>query len=422
MIAELRAHKKEINKIFIILYSIGIFTIVNILMIYVFMYNFRSNIIEETKINIYEYEEIDMSHICQMFGCNYIQNNSVLYKNIYSGNKGEPVRLVRSDSNIISKMPIFDNMSITSDFDVLVEIQIQNLEIDQNYNGFVVIAKKNILDIINNIYYFLLVFIISFNLILLLYNFLKYRQFRYKENIMLQHEGYFKSMMLLTENIHHELNTPLSVVNNKFLKLKNKNETYCALVGKSSECISDSEHDFEMIQAALNQVSDLLNRMRPFKDVKRQNNRCLKTVIKTSCDILLVSQHEKFDYEIFAGFEDYKLNGEFLKNGELTAILLNFIKNSIDANATDIQFKIKEKKGSKLSFFIIDNGNGIPKEFRDKVFTENSSSKGTSRGHGLFVNKFIINSSGGDIKLVHTSESGTIFEITVEIIQNLENK
>jgi signal transduction histidine kinase len=409
---DFRKDTYSVNKVLIVSYSFIIFFIVNILMIYVFLFNFREHLLTETKINIYEYEEVDLSHICQMFECTYIQNNNILYKNINSSLSNSTVRLEQSSNKIQNRMYIFDDMYITNELDVLIEINIVSVK---NYEGFIVVTKRNLFDIIDNIYYFLLSFVISANLILLLYNILKFRQYRFKENLMLQHEGYYKSMMMLTENIHHELNTPLSVINNKVQKLKDKNEAHCSSIGKSPKCVQDSANDFEMITASLIQIADLLNRMRPFKDVKHQTNRNLKMVLKTACDIMLVSQHEKFDYEVFSGFENFNLNADFLKNGELTAIILNFIKNSIDANSKYIQFKIKEVKNSKLTFFIIDDGNGIPEEFQANIFKENSSSKSLSRGHGLFVNKFILNSSNGNIVLGHSSPKGTVFEVTVEI-------
>jgi signal transduction histidine kinase len=410
---EFREDTYRINKFLIVSYSIVIFLLVNILTIYVFLFNFRENIIKETTINIQKYNDIDLSHLCEMFECTYIQNNHILFKNVNSCLDNKPVELVRSNDKIQNRMYIFDDMYLTDKLDVLIEM---NLTTVKNYEGFVVVTKRNLFEIIDNIYYVLLSFVITANLILLLFNVLKVRQFRFKENIMLQHEGYYKSMMMLTENIHHELNTPLSIINNKIDKLKHKIDKVITGELKKEQCsVEETSNDFEMISASLIQIDDLLNRMVPFKEVKHQTNRNLNMVIKTACDIMLVSQHEKFNYEISPEFENFKLNGNFLKNGELTAIILNFIKNSIDANAKNIHFKIKEVKNSKLRFFIIDDGNGIPKEFQTNIFKENTSSKSHSRGHGLFINKFILDSSNGEIALRHSSPNGTVFEIGVEI-------
>lgn len=404
--------ERNISKFFILLYSFIIFVIVNILMIYIYLFNYRDHVITESKVNIFEYEEIDLSHLCQMFECTYIQNDGVLYKNLNAPADTEKMaRLQKTQQRVVIKMALLKDVYMTSNFDFLFTMKFSTS--NYLYDGFVVIEKENIVNIVNNRYYILLTIVISSNIIMLLLNFLSIRRNRYKENIMLQYEGYYKSMMMLTENIHHEINTPLSVIKNKVAKLKHKNDNYCTLPGKNIRCTNESTNDFNMIDASLSQVSDLLDRMRPFKNIKEQNNRDLKTVIRTSCDIMLVSQHEKFDYNIMQGFENFNLNSDQIKSGEFTAILLNFIKNSLDANSRQIVFKIDAFSNNLLTFFVIDDGNGIPEHLQENIFKENVSSKSKSRGHGLYINRFIIESAKGNISLVHSSTKGTVFKITV---------
>jgi signal transduction histidine kinase len=224
---------------------------------------------------------------------------------------------------------------------------------------------------------------------------------------MLQHEGYYKSMMMLTENIHHELNTPLIVIYKKIQKIKQR-------------CINTEtcDADFDLIDTSLEGIADLLVRMRPFKDLKKSTSRDLRTLIKTTCDIMNISQHEVFDYEIEYDFMNYKLDTSLLTPGEFTAMMLNFIKNSIDANAHDMKFKIKWVKNESISFYIIDNGNGIPLNVQDSIFKQDSSSKSRNRGNGLYINKFIANESNGDINLKYSDSTGTVFEVVIPIIQN----
>jgi signal transduction histidine kinase len=407
---EFREQVSKYSTLILAIYSGIIFIIVNVLLLYVFLYNYKENVVKEANINIYEYEEVDLSYLCQMSNCVYISNNNILYRN---SNFGHLYVKLERDSTCLNKyVKILPDVFLSNNFSLLICIKITG-----KFNGFVVVSSTTLLNIINNVYFYLLSILITINLII----FIKYARSRagteLRNTVMLQHEGYYKSMMLLTENIHHELNTPLSVINNKVIKLKQKIIDIHSGKLERHECdINESLYDFEMAEASLIQIADLLNRMRPFKDIKKQNNRDLKTVIRTCCDIMSISQHERFDYEIFCGFDDYRLSGEKLFNGELTAILLNFIKNSIDANACNIEFKIKsyDEKNKILHFYIIDDGNGIPAEFQKNIFKENASSKSRNRGAGLYVNKVIINNASGDIILSKSSEKGTIFEIIVQ--------
>jgi signal transduction histidine kinase len=399
------------NHAIMVFYGIIVFITVNVLLLLMFMYNYKENMVKEIEKNIYEYEEVDLSYICDMYDCIYINSDNTVYRNI--NHSDGYARLERSDEIIYKKYIVFENMYITSDLDVLVEVVVNNY-----FNGFVVVSRKNIFDIINNIYFYLLTVIIWFNILLFIYNLFSYRKYQFKHNIMLQHEGYYNSMMLLTENIHHELNTPLSVITKKINNfrgkvLNNTEHLYCDLKLKN---------DIDMIETSLEQIYDLLTRMKPFKDLKCQLPKDLRTLIKTACDIMSVSQHEEFEYEIEYDLTSYKLDTSKISTGEFTAIMLNFIKNSIDANAHNMKFKIHKNTLNKLSILIIDNGNGIPLNVQDIIFRKDSSTKSRTRGNGLYVNKFIIHESGGDIKLKHSDTSGTVFELTIPIIKIGGNK
>lgn len=390
-------------------YALFVFFVVNLLMIFMFSYNYHNSITEEIKKNIFEYEEVDLSHLCGLYDCKYINYDDTTYKNLNYDISSYP-KLEKSNIIFTEDIRIFSEMFLTSDFDVLIEVKIDN-----SFDGFIVVAKKNLFDIINNVYYYLLTGFITFNVLLLIINILGYKKFQLRHNIMLQTEGYYKSMMMLTENIHHELNTPLSVMNKKINKVRDKILEHA----DCSVCDIETKKDFDLIEASLHQMADLVVRMRPFKDLKKQTTSDLRTIIRTSCDIMSVSQHEKFDYDVHYDFIGYKLNTQLLKKGEFTAIMLNLIKNSIDANTHMINFKLKnyDPKSKTLTFYIADNGNGIPKELQKSVFREDISSKSNNRGNGLYINKYILNSSDGDIKLHHSSNEGTVFEISIPVIK-----
>jgi signal transduction histidine kinase len=397
------------NPLVVATYSLFVFVIVNLLMIFMFVYNYHNSVTDEIKKNIFEYEEVDLSHLCGLYNCKYINYDNVTYRNV-NHNISEYPKLERSNVKLSKDVIIFSKVFLTKDFDVLIEVNVNNY-----FNGFLVVAKKNLFDIINNVYYYALTSFMTFNILLLIINILGYKKFQLRHNIMLQTEGYYKSMMMLTENIHHELNTPMSVMNKKIMKLRNK------LLDNNNGPLCDLEikKDLDLIEASLQQMSDLVVRMRPFKDLKKQTTSDLRTIIRTSCDIMGVSQHERFDYDVSIDFMEYKLNTQLLKKGEFTAIILNLIKNSIDANTHLINFKIKkyDEKHKKLHFYIADNGNGIPLDLQSSIFKEDVSSKSKNRGNGLFINKYILNSSNGDIKLHHSSKEGTVFEIIIPVIK-----
>ncbi len=117
---------------------------------------------------------------------------------------------------------------------------------------------------------------------------------------------------------------------------------------------------------------------------------------------------------------DPLLKGVKLKGDEtqLRAAIFNILENAVDACLEDSLKKSHKiilnakKEENDLVIEIIDNGTGMDKETREKIFTLFFSSKSTrGTGIGLFVSKKIINQHKGDIKVDSEPGRGTKFTI-----------
>lgn len=391
-------------------YIISSIIIVNLIVGYMLLYTFRESLIKEISINIEEYEELDLSHICDMVECTQISSKGETFTNSNYGysSRARLVHIANSDPRLHS-IKLLDNVYLTNRYEVVFIIDVRML------SGYAMIMVDSIFRL-SSTYYILLVSFLSANAVFLLFNIYSYRKASARRYIELKHDSYNKSMMLITENIHHELNTPLAVINSKVTKLKGKVDSIISGKLTKEQCDIDSHHrDFEVITGSLTQIADLLERMHPFKDAKRENNRSMGDVIKTSCDMLSISQHDKFDY--WVGEELYKYKVKDMRNGELTAVIINFIKNSIDANACNIQFRLVSLDKNKLTLYISDDGNGVPEALKCQIFKEDKSSKSDDRGSGLYTNRFLIEEAKGSVKLKYSSTNGTIFELILGVIE-----
>ncbi len=129
---------------------------------------------------------------------------------------------------------------------------------------------------------------------------------------------------------------------------------------------------------------------------------------------------EEIEYDVDERMKGYKLKGD-LPTGSLVNILLNHIKNSIEADAESILFEVEGINADKTMLInIIDNGNGIPEKVLKRLFETNNSSKSDDtsdgiRGNGLYLNKNIMMRSGGDITLVSTDGMGTTFQLKIPV-------
>ncbi|GFM33940.1 response regulator [Desulfovibrio subterraneus] len=106
--------------------------------------------------------------------------------------------------------------------------------------------------------------------------------------------------------------------------------------------------------------------------------------------------------------------------GALSAALVNILENAVDACATSrrpeprfVHFSVKGI-GSEVKFSIRDNGVGMDRETRDKLFTLFFSSKGSSgTGIGLFVANQVVQQHGGRIIVMSEAGRGSTFAVVM---------
>jgi len=271
---------------------------------------------------------------------------------------------------------------------------------------------------------FLIVFVSN-----LLIDYINYRK-KYLLNVLnLSSISANKSLMNITENISHELSTPLEVITFKMYKIMNFIDLMIKDIQRRVECpdpdknpclrrLYDIREDFTYVESSIEQISNILNKMKGFKSIKYSNgNKTLYDVIETAFKIMTIS-HKDFKWNIDVKFKEYNLDCKnCISNADFLNILINHIKNSLEANSTLIEAKFIRYSDPYVYMFISDNGTGIPKEFIPKIFIPNISTKTKVldiRGNGLYINLSILKTSGGNIRLIKTNNQGTIFELKVK--------
>ena len=101
------------------------------------------------------------------------------------------------------------------------------------------------------------------------------------------------------------------------------------------------------------------------------------------------------------------------------AALINFLENAVDActydrNKTEhiVTFQVFRRDSRNICFIIEDNGMGMDRETKDKMFTLFFTSKGSQgTGLGLFIANRVINQHGGKIHVESEPQEGTTFRI-----------
>lgn len=96
---------------------------------------------------------------------------------------------------------------------------------------------------------------------------------------------------------------------------------------------------------------------------------------------------------------------------QLKRTIVNLIKNSIQAYASEMVISLN--KNDMIEIRLTDNGNGIDTSIIDKVFDANFTTKIEGMGLGLNMSKNFIESTGGEITVEKSSDSGTTFLIKI---------
>jgi len=247
-----------------------------------------------------------------------------------------------------------------------------------------------------------------------------------------------QSLTVLTENLHHELNTPLTIIEGKIKRIEenvvkiinyslDKNyKNFSDLTDEEIKTINSEfkvkriKRDKEYLDISLDQIKGILINMKNFKMLRHSNgNKTFYDILSGSANTLKISIGGLFDVSVDPKLKNYRIShSSGMKNSDLINAVINHVKNSYEANAEKIYFKFEKFENDKLCFHLGDTGNGIPKKERSKIFEPNYSTKtdklGHIRGNGMFVNKKILENFGCSVELFESHEGvGTIFQICI---------
>ena len=371
--------------------------------------------------NIIEYSEIDREQLCSIANCNKVIN--IELKKAYITDKKRHLRPIK--------------------FNKTKYISISNvLYISENYEIIIFNKKSNTYFIINTDtmlqnYFILMIIFIPLSLIIYIIPLILSIKEEKEEAILINagSEALLanKSMINITENIHHELNTPLEVIDNKIEKIHSELSAFLLEEYEMTEHIKDIpedriqrnrrlvklNEDFEFIKTSSEQIYAVLEKMKGFKHLRYSNgNKTLKDIIDGGFKIINIS-NTNFEYKVDQKLQNFRIGTEHshkLKNADLLSIILNHIKNSLEANASKIFILFAKFENDFIYIRIIDNGNGIPEKAQKNIFAANFSTKDSDngiRGNGMYLNKQILLNAEGDIKLISSSNKGTTLELKI---------
>ena len=121
----------------------------------------------------------------------------------------------------------------------------------------------------------------------------------------------------------------------------------------------------------------------------------------------------KENYIVFSSeFKDLQVR---IDRTQMVRIITNLIKNALEACELIKEPKVQvtiEKKKKEVLINVIDNGQGISKELKNKIFEPKFTTKTSGMGLGLGMVKNLVDSYNGRISMSSKINTGTTFSIT----------
>lgn len=229
-----------------------------------------------------------------------------------------------------------------------------------------------------------------------------------------------KALGEMSANISHEINNPLTVAsgNNELLGFALEDSDLNAQKDSIIHCHNNMTSSLDRIRKIISNMRDFLHKS---EDAKEYIN--LHHILENSITLLKdrISEN-KVKVQIKAQNPDVIIMGNQLK---LEQVIINIMGNALDAMAENNTAQptllieiLPDSEKSCVHLKINDNGPGIKKENREKVFQTFFTTKevGKGTGLGLSISRRIIQSHQGTLEL-EDSKEGALFVITLPSLE-----
>ncbi len=223
----------------------------------------------------------------------------------------------------------------------------------------------------------------------------------------LERENAWKEM---AKQVAHEIKNPLTpmklAVQQLVASYNDKNKNFDSMFEKLSSTILNQIENLSLIASEFSRFA----RMPNFNLEQIDLIAILKDTIN-----LFVEEHIKIILN--SSLPSVLVEAD---KAQLRRMFINFIRNSIQAGASQIEFIISEENKNFI-IIISDDGKGIPLNIREKIFESNFTTKEKGMGIGLKLAKRFIEGINGSVVILEQDNPGAAFKISIPVIHNQKN-
>lgn len=215
-----------------------------------------------------------------------------------------------------------------------------------------------------------------------------------------EQDSWTKLIRVLTHEIMNTV-SPIASLSDAMAKSVDENGHSELDIKAGLETISDSSKNLIDFVQTYRQLSGVAKPVRKALDLRElvESVIGLNSEFAAICGATCIYQPEDSDLVIYAD------------EGQISQILINLIKNALQAGAKNICVSAKMGKDDETIVRVANDGEPIPAAAQEQIFIPFYTTKKEGSGIGLSISRQIMRNHNGSIELVRSDEGQTIFEL-----------
>ena len=215
-----------------------------------------------------------------------------------------------------------------------------------------------------------------------------------------EQDSWTKLIRVLTHEIMNTV-SPIASLSDALSKSMDENGHSELDIKAGLETISDSSKNLIGFVQTYRQLSGVAKPIRRALDLQElmDNIIALNSELAASCGATCKYWPEEDDLMIYAD------------EGQISQILINLIKNALQAGAKHIDITTKMGRDDDVIIQVTNDGEPIPVSAQEQIFIPFYTTKKEGSGIGLSISRQIMRNHNGTIELLRSDAQQTVFEL-----------
>lgn len=215
-----------------------------------------------------------------------------------------------------------------------------------------------------------------------------------------EQDSWTKLIRVLTHEIMNTV-SPIASLSDAMAKSVDKNGRSELDIKAGLETISDSSKNLIGFVQTYRQLSGVAKPIRKALDLRELMDSVigLNSEFAASCGATCKYRPAEDDLMIYAD------------EGQISQILINLIKNALQAGAKHIDITAKMGRDDDVIIQVTNDGEPIPVSAQEQIFIPFYTTKKEGSGIGLSISRQIMRNHNGSIELVRSDAQQTVFEL-----------